>query len=121
MSAGVRLGLVHRVGGGARTNLNTKPGVPFCMQVTLASLVSQHNTTSLPTGYSDEWELRTLRETLNVQRKCFILEKYGSYRHGAFKTYSLSLFKQFGQIKQKLKILNHLTVLINSEHFDNNG
>ena len=60
MSAGVRLGLVHRVGGGARTNLNTKPGVPFCMQVTLASLVSQHNTTSLPTGYSDEWELRTL-------------------------------------------------------------
>ena len=60
MSAGVRLGLVHRLGGGASTNLNTKPGVPFCMQVTLASLVSQHNITSLPTGYSDEWELRTL-------------------------------------------------------------
>ena len=54
MSAGVRLG------GGARTNLNTKPEVPFCMQVTLASLVSQYSTTSLPTGYSDEWELRTL-------------------------------------------------------------
>ena len=58
---------------------------------------------------------------LNVCRKCFVLEKYKSYRNDACRTYTLSQYKQFDCIKRKLKIMFHLAVFIHSEHFDNNG
>ena len=61
MIAGGSSGIVNRSGGGAHTNLNTKPGGSLCMQVTPASSVSQHNTTTLSTVYLDEWVARTLK------------------------------------------------------------